>query len=77
MASLNLGVTNLRWSSIARNKKSQTSSTTSRKHCEKELQSFSHCGSFDHLDMQSLNDCIFFSFSFAAVNLDFFWHVIY
>jgi len=35
---------------------------TSRKHGKKEPQSFSHCGSFDHPDMQSLNDCIFFWF---------------
>jgi hypothetical protein len=27
---------------------------TSRKHCKKEPQSFFHCGSFDHLDLQSL-----------------------
>ena len=32
---------------------------TSRKHCEKEPQLFSHCGSFDHHAMQSLNICIF------------------
>ena len=31
----------------------------SRKHCQKELQSFFHCSSFDHLDLQSLNDYIF------------------
>ena len=30
-----------------------------RKLCGKEPQSFSHCGSFDHLAMLSLNDCIF------------------
>jgi hypothetical protein len=29
---------------------------TSRKHGKKEPQSFVHCGSFDHLDMHSLND---------------------
>ena len=29
---------------------------TSRKHGEKEVQSFSHCGSFDHHDLQSHND---------------------
>ncbi len=29
---------------------------TSRKHGGKETQSFSHCGSFEHLGMQSLND---------------------
>jgi hypothetical protein len=30
---------------------------TSRKHGHKEPQSFSHCGSFDHPDLQSLNNC--------------------
>ena len=34
-------------------------SCTTRKHCEKEPQSFPHCGSFDHPDRQSLNDCRF------------------
>jgi hypothetical protein len=29
---------------------------TSRKHYDKEPQSFSHCSSLDHLDLQSLND---------------------
>ena len=29
---------------------------TSRKHGEKEPQSFSHCGSFDHHGLWSLND---------------------
>ena len=33
--------------------------TTSRKHCEKKPQSFSHCGFFDHHDMHSLDDCKF------------------
>ena len=32
---------------------------TSRKHGEKEPQSFSHCGSFDHHALQSLNNCRF------------------
>ena len=32
---------------------------TSRKYGKKELQLFSHCGSFDHPDLQSLNDFIF------------------
>ena len=36
-----------------------TTLLTSREHCKRELQSFSHCGSFDHPDLQSLNDCIF------------------
>jgi hypothetical protein len=30
---------------------------TSRKHDKKELQSFSHYGSFDHPDLQTLNKC--------------------
>ena len=30
--------------------------STSKKVCKKEPQSFSHCGSFDHPDLQSLND---------------------
>jgi hypothetical protein len=33
-----------------------------RKLCEKESQSFSHCGFFDHPNLQSLNDYIFFIF---------------
>ena len=32
-------------------------SFTSRKHGQKEPQSVSHCGSFDHRNLQSLNDC--------------------
>ena len=35
---------------------------TSRKPCQKESQSLSHCGSFDHPDLQSLNDYNFFCF---------------
>ena len=31
--------------------------STSKKHGKKEPQSFSHCGSFDHPDLQSVNDC--------------------
>ena len=31
----------------------------STKRCEKKLQSLSHCGSFDHPDLHSLNNCIF------------------
>jgi len=38
------------------------SPNTSKKRCKKEPQSFSHCGSFDHLDLQKLNDCSFFFF---------------
>ena len=43
------------------------------KHCKNQLQSISHCGSFDHLDMQSLNiwgfkiDCDFVSHNFLLV----------
>jgi hypothetical protein len=33
---------------------------TSRKHGKKELQSFVHCGSFDHPDLHLLNDYNFF-----------------
>ena len=36
--------------------------TTSRKHGKKEPQSFSHCGSFDHHDQQSVDDCRFVFF---------------
>jgi hypothetical protein len=35
---------------------------TSRKHGKKEPHSFVHCGSLDHPDLQSLNDCRFFFF---------------
>jgi hypothetical protein len=35
---------------------------TSRKHGKKEPQSFSHCGSFDHHDLQSVNDWRFVFF---------------
>jgi hypothetical protein len=41
---------------------------TSRKHGKKELQSFVHCGSFDHPDLQSLNDC---RFSFFGLPTEF------
>jgi hypothetical protein len=46
--------------------------STSRKHGKKEPQSFSHCGSFDHPNLQSLNDC---RFSFLIYQLKFqnFW----
>jgi hypothetical protein len=44
---------------------------TSRKHGKKEPQSFSHCGSFDHPDLQSLNDCIFVFVGFTTVILKF------
>ena len=35
---------------------------TSRKHGKKEPQSVCHCTSFDHPDLQSLNDCRFVHF---------------
>jgi hypothetical protein len=35
---------------------------TSKKLCEKESQSFSHCGSFDDPDLQLLNDYTFLFF---------------
>ena len=38
---------------------------TSRKHGKKKLQLFSHCNSFDHLDLQSLNDYTILFFSFC------------
>jgi hypothetical protein len=44
---------------------------TSRKHGKKEPRSFVHCGSFDHPDLQSLNDYIFFFFSFRIEILKF------
>jgi hypothetical protein len=52
-------------------------SHTSRKQCEKEPRSFSHCGSFDHPDMQSLNDCKFFIFVLRMKLLKFGGHVIH
>jgi hypothetical protein len=39
---------------------------TSRKHCEKESQSFFHCGFFDHPDVQLLNDYKFVFFGLPA-----------
>ena len=42
---------------------------TSRKLYKKNLQSFSHCGSFDHHDLQSLNYC---KFLFFVLQLHFF-----
>ena len=39
---------------------------TSTKHGKKEPQSFSHCGSFDHPDLQSVNDCKFVFFGFMS-----------
>jgi hypothetical protein len=50
--------------------------STSRRHREKKPQSFSHCGSFNHPDLQSLNDFIFLFLFFATVNLKFWGHVI-
>jgi hypothetical protein len=43
---------------------------TSRKHCKKEPQLFSHCGSFVHLDLQSLKESVFIIF-YATVILKF------
>ena len=42
---------------------------TSRKHGKKELQSFSHCKSFDQPDLQSLNDYIYVFFGFTTAIL--------
>ena len=49
---------------------------TSRKHGEKELQSFSHCGSFDHHGLQSLNDYKILFFILRLQKL-MFWGVWY
>ena len=38
---------------------SHTPTNTSRKHGKKEPHTFSYCGSFDHPDLQSINECIF------------------
>jgi hypothetical protein len=59
----------LRWSKMVYN--------TSRKHGKKELQSFSHCGSFDHPNMQSLNDIKFVFLGFTIAILKFWGHVIH
>jgi hypothetical protein len=50
---------------------------TSRKHCEKELWSFSHCGSFDHLDKQLLNDYKFVFIGLPTKLLGIFGILIY
>jgi hypothetical protein len=42
---------------------------TSRKRCKKEPQLFFHCDSFDHPDLQSLNNCIFFFFLLSFTTL--------
>jgi hypothetical protein len=47
---------------------------TSRKHGKKEPQSFFHCGSFDHPDMQSLKN---FRLVFMVGNSIIWGHVIY
>ena len=47
---------------------------TSRKHGKKEPQLFYHCGSFDHHDLQSLNNCIF---AFTTAILKIWGHVIH
>jgi hypothetical protein len=54
-----------------------TKQCTSRKHGKKELQSFVHCGSFDHPDLQSLNDCTFIFGGFMIAILKFWGHVIH
>jgi hypothetical protein len=51
--------------------------TTSRKHGKKESQSFVHCSSFDHLDLQSLNDCKFFFFGLPTEFLGIWGLLIY
>jgi hypothetical protein len=48
---------------------------TSRKHGKKEPQSFSHCGSFDHPDVQSLTAHLFFWF--YDCNFEITGHVIH
>ena len=47
---------------------------TSRKHGKNEPHSFVHCGSFDHHDLQSLNDYKFF-FCLTTAILKFWGHV--
>ena len=49
---------------------------TSRKLCEKESHSFSHCDSFDHPNLQALNDCIFVS-SVYPLKCQEFWGLLY
>ena len=51
--------------------------STSRKHCKKEPQLFSNCDSFDHPNLQSLNNCKVFLFCFATAIVKFWGHVIH
>jgi hypothetical protein len=51
--------------------------STSRKHGKKESQSFVYCGSFDHPDLQSLNDCKFFFFGLPTEFLGIWGLLIY
>ena len=44
--------------------------TTSRKRCEKEPQSFSHCGSFDHHELQFTKRLKVFLFCFTTLILN-------
>ena len=52
-------------------------SITSKKLCDKEPQSFSHCGSFDHLALQSLNNCRFVFLHLLADTLGILGLVVY
>ena len=50
----------------------------SRHHGKKEPQLFYHCGSFDHPDLQSLNNCKFVCFfGFTTAILKLWGHVIH
>jgi hypothetical protein len=40
--------------------------STGRKHGKKEPHSFSYCGSFDHPNLQSLNECRFVFFGLST-----------
>jgi hypothetical protein len=56
--------------SVSTRKRKEVAAITSRKCCEKKPQSFSHCGSFDHPDLQSLNNCkLFFLFHDSSFKL--------
>jgi len=50
---------------------------TSRKYCGKKSQSFSHCGLFDHPDLQLLNDCRFYFFCLPTTILGILGLLIY
>ena len=47
---------------------------TSRKHGKIESHSFSHCSSFDHHDMQSLNDYFFLVYQWKFQEFGGFWY---